>query len=274
MIYMWGLVASGQAKGLNSHGKIQDISIFRPCYGNLGAKLMAIGVPILLMSATCRPQAIDQILVSLKITRNNITFVHGELSRPEITIWRLPMKHALSSGDDLLQLFGPEDCIADEDIPPTIVYSSTRHLTLQVLNVLNDARRKVGQLNPTSGFARRFHACTGDLDKEDVIRDFELGRFPVISSTMALGLGQNWSRVRRVVHIGRGDPATIFQMIGRCGRDGKPGLAILLVETSRRYGKNNISDFSNHEVQNDDDRMDGLAITPVCLRVAFSIDNK
>ncbi|OAV87062.1 hypothetical protein PTTG_10349, partial [Puccinia triticina 1-1 BBBD Race 1] len=67
MIYMWGLVASGQAKGLNSHGKIQDLSIFRPGYGNMGAKLMAIGAPILLMSATCRPQAIDSILVSLKI---------------------------------------------------------------------------------------------------------------------------------------------------------------------------------------------------------------
>ncbi|KAH9468835.1 hypothetical protein Pst134EA_009364 [Puccinia striiformis f. sp. tritici] len=90
---------------------------------------------------------------------------------------------------------------------------------------------------------------------------------------MALGLGQNWSRVRRVVHVGRGDPATIFQMIGRCGRGGNPGLAIMFVDPVRRNGKNKVSDFTNHENQNDDDRMDGLAITPVCLRVSFAIDN-
>ncbi|KAH9448794.1 hypothetical protein Pst134EA_028091 [Puccinia striiformis f. sp. tritici] len=90
---------------------------------------------------------------------------------------------------------------------------------------------------------------------------------------MALGLGQNWSRVQRVVHVGQGDPATIFQMIGRCGRGGNPGLAIMFVDPVRRNGKNKVSDFTNHENQNDDDRMDGLAITPVCLRVCFAIDN-
>ncbi|POW20273.1 hypothetical protein PSHT_03707 [Puccinia striiformis] len=272
MIYMWGLVASGCAKQLKSHGKIQDLSSFRPGYGNIGAKLMAMNVSTLLMSATCRPQAVDKILVSLKITPDNITFVRGELSRPEITIWRIPLKHSLSSGDDLLQLFGREEFIPDGDIPPTIIYSSTRHLTLQVLRVLNDARGKCGQLSPKSTFARRYHACTGDLDKKQVIEDFESGVFPVISSTMALGLGQNWSGAR-VVHVGRGDPATIFQMIGRCGRGGNPGLAIMFVDPVRRNGKNKVSDFTNHENQNDDDRMDGLAITPVCLRVSFAIDN-
>ncbi|OAV87061.1 hypothetical protein PTTG_10350 [Puccinia triticina 1-1 BBBD Race 1] len=62
-------------------------------------------------------------------------------------------------------------------------------------------------------------------------------------------------------------------MIGRCGRGGNAGLAILFVEPVRRNGKNNVPDFTNHEVQNDDDRMDALAITPVCLRVCFAIDN-
>ncbi|KNE90859.1 hypothetical protein PSTG_15725, partial [Puccinia striiformis f. sp. tritici PST-78] len=55
---------------------------------------------------------------------------------------------------------------------------------------------------------------------------------------MALGLGQNWKRVRKVVHMGKGDPASTSQMIGRCGRDGRPGLAVLFVEKTRRKGKN------------------------------------
>ncbi|KAH9808577.1 hypothetical protein DFH28DRAFT_908620 [Melampsora americana] len=90
---------------------------------------------------------------------------------------------------------------------------------------------------------------------------------------MALGLGQNWSRVRRVIHVGRGDPSCIEQMFGRCGRDGRPGLAILLVEENRRGGKNRIQDFVPNVPQSDDDRMDALGITEVCLRVAFCVDN-
>ncbi|EGG05678.1 uncharacterized protein MELLADRAFT_87874 [Melampsora larici-populina 98AG31] len=91
---------------------------------------------------------------------------------------------------------------------------------------------------------------------------------------MALGLGQNWTRVRRVIHMGRGDPSCIEQMLGRCGRDGRPGLGVLLVEEKRRGGKNEIKDFDLSKPQSDDDRMDALAITPVCLRVALCIDNK
>ncbi|POV93942.1 hypothetical protein PSHT_01410 [Puccinia striiformis] len=63
-------------------------------------------------------------------------------------------------------------------------------------------------------------------------------------------------------------------MIGRCGRGGEAGLVIMFVEENRRNGKNCVADFTNPYVQTDDDRMDALAITPVCLRVAFTLDNK
>jgi superfamily II DNA helicase RecQ len=91
---------------------------------------------------------------------------------------------------------------------------------------------------------------------------------------MALGLGQNWKRVRMVAHMGRGDPASICQMVGRCGRDGSPGLAVMFVEKTRRGGKNRLDQFVRDAPQNDLDRMDALAITPLCLRVSFYIDNK
>lgn len=35
-----------------------------------------------------------------------------------------------------------------------------------------------------------------------------------------------------------------------------------------------MEDFDLNEPQSDDDRMDALAITPVCLRVALCIDNR
>ncbi|OAV89972.1 hypothetical protein PTTG_28474 [Puccinia triticina 1-1 BBBD Race 1] len=275
MIYMWGLVASGESKDLNSHGKHQDISVFRPSYGDIAKRLMATyQVPILLLSATCRPQAVDAILNSLKIKHEDMHFFRGELTRKEITIWRIPMKHSLASCDDILQLIGPKSCIKDEELIPTVIYSTTRNLTMQVMVVINEGRRvPQGHNNPKSTCVRRFHAVTGELDKIDVVTDFANGCFPMISSTMALGMGQNWKRVRRVVHVGRGDPVTLFQMIGRCGRGGDRGLGILFVEQNRRNGRNSVADFPNPEVQSDDDRMDALAITPVCLRICFSIDN-
>ncbi|POW02424.1 hypothetical protein PSTT_11764 [Puccinia striiformis] len=283
MIFIWGLVASGLGKKITSHLKLQDRGVFRPSYGDLGARLLAAhGIPILLLSATCRPVAIDKILASLKITPENMWRVDGELTRPEIRLIRIPMELSLGSCKDLKRIFGQKSLIADNLVPPALIYSPTRNLTWQALKVINEAREtRGGHHDPDSTFVRRFHSCTGDLDKLDIIEGFENHEFPVISCTMALGLGQNWKRVQSVVHMGRGDPASICQMIGRCGRgEDNPGLGIMFMETNRRNGKNKVEDFPNHEafsngyIQSEDDRMDALAITPVCLRIAFALDNK
>jgi superfamily II DNA helicase RecQ len=128
-------------------------------------------------------------------------------------------------------------------------------------------------LNPRSLFACQYHSCTGKQDKLDCIEDFSKGIFPVFSCTLALGLGQNWKRVQMAVHMGRGDPASIVQMVGRCGGNGCLGLAILFVEKNCRNGKNNLAYFKDRASPSDDNWMDALAITPVCLRACFSIDS-
>ncbi|EFP89954.1 uncharacterized protein PGTG_16242 [Puccinia graminis f. sp. tritici CRL 75-36-700-3] len=179
------------------------------------------------------------------------------------------------SCNDLLDLYAPKASTPDDKVVPTIIYSGTRHRTMNVLKVLDQARGTPDEAdNPDSSFARRFHSITGSLGKVDVADDFAAGKYPIISSTMALGLGQNWSRVRSVIHMGRGDPAAICQMLGRCGRDGRPGVAIMFVEKTRVGGKNQINQIVEGVEQSDDDRMDALAITPVCLRIAFALDTK
>jgi hypothetical protein len=81
MIYIWGLVASGLGKKISSHVKLQDQGIFCPSYGDLGNRFLAAhGVPILLLSATCRPIVYDRILTSLKILPENILQVEEELT--------------------------------------------------------------------------------------------------------------------------------------------------------------------------------------------------
>ncbi|PLW49241.1 hypothetical protein PCANC_06911 [Puccinia coronata f. sp. avenae] len=184
------------------------------------------------------------------------------------------MNNSLASSLDCIPLFPSRKDVPDSQMVPALVYSGLRNCTMTVLNVIDLARETPGGASiPDSSCARRFHSCTGDKDKVTCIDDFAARVFPVISCTMALSLGKNWKRVLMVTHVGRGDPAAICQMIGRCGQDGNPGLAVMLVEKNQRGGKNKISQFCHGTNQTDLDQMDALAITPLCLRVAFSIDN-
>ncbi|OAV87768.1 hypothetical protein PTTG_11225, partial [Puccinia triticina 1-1 BBBD Race 1] len=229
MVYVWGLVASGESKGLASHLKHMERGCFWPGYGGLGGRLMATnGTPLLMMSATCRPIAIKKILESLKLTKNMVEFVQAKLTQPEICMLRINMEYSLASSEDLAGLYSTQEQTPNSKIIPTLIYSTTRNLTGKVLHVLNCARESNQEGDASSTFSLRYHSVIGDLDKADVTGDFTKGVFPVVSLTMALGLGQNWKRVQSVIHIGRGDPASICQMLGRCGRDGKKGLTIAL----------------------------------------------
>lgn len=125
------------------------------------------------------------------------------------------------------------------------------------LNVLAMAQLACGSpedfSNRTSSFIRRYHAITGSQDKEKRAKDFVDGKFPCISSTSALGLGSNWEAVGCVVVIGRMDPSTITQMVGRAGRSGNFGSGIIFVEPKRPSGKNKLADFDQRKEMEDDD---------------------
>ncbi|KAH9442677.1 hypothetical protein Pst134EA_031647 [Puccinia striiformis f. sp. tritici] len=276
VIFIWGLVESSTSKTRTTvHGKHEDYACFRPGYGKIGPHILFRNdKPLLLLSATCRPVAVEAIKKCLKLNDSALAMLEGELTRPEIQIIRVDMDNSLASTLDLIKAFPSAKDVPDEDMVPTLIYSGSRNRTLTAMEVFDLARETPGAcFVPRGKTIRRFHSCTGDQDKKDVVEDFSSAKVPVISCTMALGLGQNWKRVRMVVHMGRGDPANICQMIGRCGRDGRQGLAVMFVEKNRRGGKNSIDQFQRGAVQTDQDRMDALAITPLCLRVAFSMDN-
>ncbi|KAH9807956.1 hypothetical protein DFH28DRAFT_1227700 [Melampsora americana] len=279
LIYCWGLVASGSAKNLSCFKSLQDRGVFRPSYGNLCGRFLATDhAPILLMSATCRPKAMDAIKKNLRLTNYNLAVRMAELVRPEIRLIRMSMKFPLKYAKDLHSFFGLAKMVPNAEVPPTLIYSGTQNGTWETLSAINEARGHPElSLDGQSPFARRYHAATGTDDKIDRADNFVDLLYSVICCTMALGLGQNWKIVRRVIVMGRTEPSAVAQMIGRCGRDGRPGVGVLLVEEKRggAGAKNHIKDFlsvsTNH--MSDDERMDALAITPVCLRVAMAVDN-
>ncbi|POV97186.1 hypothetical protein PSTT_15216 [Puccinia striiformis] len=198
MIYIWGLVDSSTSKkSTSAHYRFEDYGIFRPSYGKLGAQLLFRNdKPILLLSATCRPVAIQEILKSLKLSDDSIDLIKGELTRPEIRIIRVPMAKSLASSLDAIKLIPSSRNVADERWSPTLVYSGSRNRTMTLMEVISLGRETPGSADtPDSKCVRRFHSCTGDEDKVTCAADFAAGKFPVISCTMALGLGQNWKRI-------------------------------------------------------------------------------
>ncbi|KAI7952187.1 hypothetical protein MJO28_007871 [Puccinia striiformis f. sp. tritici] len=218
VIFIWGLVESSTSKTRTTvHGKHEDYACFRPGYGKIGPHILFRNdKPLLLLSATCRPVAVEAIKKCLKLNDSALAMLEGELTRPEIRIIRVDMDNSLASTLDLIKAFPSAKDVPDEDMVPTLIYSGSRNRTLTAMEVFDLARETPGAcFVPRGKTIRRFHSCTGDQDKKDVVEDFSSAKVPVISCTMALGLGQNWKR----------------------------------------------------------DRMDALAITPLCLRVAFSMDN-
>lgn len=272
MVNEWGLVESGLAKRMASHVRVQDGGVFRPLYGELARRfLSSCNIPLLLMLATCTPQAIHAILANLKLDSRDVQFPRAELTRPELGILRRSFKRPLKA---LVRgIFAHHDIVPTNAVVPSLLYAGTQNNTLEYLIMINGSRghpREAG--NGHSAFARRYHANTGPQAKLDAVAKFVAGTLAVLCCTLALGLGQNWKRVRRVIIVGLQSPGNFVQMAGRSGRDGRRGLGILLVEQKRTHGKNDIADFKTPTVMSDDDRMDALAITTVCLRVALEVD--
>ncbi|KAI7955240.1 hypothetical protein MJO28_005640 [Puccinia striiformis f. sp. tritici] len=76
------------------------------------------------------------------------------------------MTKSLASCQDLLRLYPSEEQAPNNQIVLCLIYSSTQHATLKVLEVLDNARGTSGQhLAPDSPFARRSHACTDNFKR-------------------------------------------------------------------------------------------------------------
>lgn len=274
MVYTWGLVESGRAKHMATFKKGQDGGKFRPSWGNLCLHLMATRrAPLLMMSATCPHTHFDRIIQNLSIKRDDITVLKGELCRPEIRILRISTASMGSLGF-LKNHFSKKVDVPDDEVVPTLVYSGSRDGTMRSLRVMNEARgTEVDDFNPDSTFAQRYHSCSGDETKLMRIQAYTDQKFPVMACTSALGLGQNWTHTRIVVQLGRSGVPEVTQVVGRVGRNKKPGLAVLYFEENRKGGSNSVEDLIDLNEQTDEQMMDALNCTHICLRIALVLAN-
>lgn len=215
------------------------------------------------------------ILNNLGIKPDRLTLLDGELARPEITIIRSAVP-ALGPLRFLERHFAKRKDIPDAHVTPTLVYSGSRAGTMAALIKLNQGRGTPRDaFNAQSTFGRCYHSCSGEKTKLQRMEAYAEDKFPVISCTSALGLGQNWTKLQQVIQLGRAGVPEAAQVVGRVGQSKQPGLAIIYVEQKRRGGLNSIAEFDSLDPKklNDDHLMDALAVTPICLQVALVLGN-
>ncbi|MET8945103.1 RecQ family ATP-dependent DNA helicase [Streptomyces sp. NPDC004542] len=183
---------------------------FRPDYLRLEQAAQRVGrPPVLALTATAAPPVRREITERLGMRRPRL-MVTG-FDRPNI---RLEVRRFLGESERRRAVV--ERAAAEPK--PGIVYAATR----------KDSEDYAGELASLGLAAEAYHAGRRAAERARVHEAFLAGETDVIVATSAFGMGIDKDDVRFVVHASLpGSLDAYYQEIGRCGRDGRPALAVL-----------------------------------------------
>ncbi|MFJ1807020.1 MULTISPECIES: RecQ family ATP-dependent DNA helicase [unclassified Streptomyces] len=183
---------------------------FRPDYLRLDQAVQRLGrPPVLALTATAAPPVRREIVERLGMREPGVT-VAG-FDRPNI---RLEARRFQDDNDRRRAVL--ERAAAEPK--PGIVYAATRA----------DTEYYAGELASLGLAAEAYHAGLRASERARIHDAFLTGEADVVVATSAFGMGIDKEDVRFVLHAALpGSLDAYYQEIGRCGRDGKPALAVL-----------------------------------------------
>jgi ATP-dependent DNA helicase RecQ len=184
---------------------------FRPDYLKLAKFARELGIGrVLALTATATPRVADDIRRNFAIADQD----HVQLSfhRPNLRLTVTPCRED-EKRNVLLQRLG------EDPAAPTIVYG-TRQETAESIAAF---------LKRNGLSARPYHAGLRDETREACQEAFMSGEAPVITATIAFGMGIDKADIRRIIHYNLPKSLENYtQEIGRAGRDGGAATCELL----------------------------------------------
>src|SRR3954447_3446650 len=187
---------------------------FRPDYLRLGAVSDILGrPPILALTATAAPPVREEIVARLGM-RDPLVLVRG-FNRENIWLGVESFRRERDKKEALVERVRETD-------KPGIVYVATRKRAEQVATELADAGLR----------AVSYHAGLRATERAATQEAFVNDHLDVIVATTAFGMGVDKANVRFVFHYEISESVdSLYQELGRSGRDGLPARAMLFYRT-------------------------------------------
>lgn len=196
---------------------------FRPSYRQILQFLNAISakdqnIRILGLTATANKRVEEDIRKQLTLADREMAVIRQTLNRPNIKLSVVKTEgvaHKLAACAELLsQLQG---C--------GLIYCATRENTEMVADFLQAHHYNVAA----------YHAGLENEGKRHLQKCFAADTYKALVATNALGMGIDKSNLRFIIHFDvPGSITAYYQEVGRCGRDGKEALGILLYDKADR----------------------------------------
>ncbi len=186
---------------------------FRPDYLQLGELRKSLNNPLTMaLTATAVKQVREEIIANLGIGEHIQEIIYS-VNRPSI---QLRVQECARNKDDLLLQ------AVNEFKGPGIIYFSSKKTADRVAQLLREN---------TPFRAESYHSDLEALDKRIIQSQFITNQIQVICATSAFGMGIDKPDIRFVIHYHLpSNPEMYLQEIGRCSRDKKGGVALLLYE--------------------------------------------